>query len=89
MAARTLLSMRSRSSATQPIRTVRLLHHSTGIAITATRIGWCSGSTTEPARIFTRSVTAAIAALVTDGFGYSPPNAWKCRSGVQTAAKPC
>ncbi len=31
---------------------------------------------------------AAIAALVRDGFGYRPPNGWKCRSGVQMAEKP-
>ncbi len=34
-----------------------------------TRIGWCSGSTRLPARIRTRSVAIASAALSTDGFG--------------------
>ena len=35
----------------------------------ATRIGLCSGSTTEPARICTLRVSTARAAPVTDGFG--------------------
>ena len=34
------------------------------------------------------SVIAARAAPVTLGFGYAPPKAWKCRSGVHTASKP-
>ncbi len=34
-----------------------------------TRTGWCSGSTRLPARIWTRSVTAASAEPRTDGFG--------------------
>ena len=55
----------------------------------ATRIGSCNGSTTLPARIWMRSVIVASAAPVTAGLGYSPPNSWKCRSGVHTASKPC
>ena len=35
----------------------------------ATRTGECNGRTTLPARICTRVVVAAIAALVTEGFG--------------------
>jgi hypothetical protein len=35
-----------------------------------------------------RSVATAMAALVTLGFGYAPPKAWKWRSGVHTASNP-
>jgi hypothetical protein len=34
-------------------------------------------------------VSRASAAASTEGFGESPPNAWKCRSGSHTASKPC
>ncbi len=61
---------------------------STTAQSSATRIGSCSGNTTLPARICTRSVMVAMAALVTAGLGYRPPNAWKWRSGVQTASNP-
>ena len=68
---------------TRPLDRLSTTDHSS-----AMRTGWCSGATTLPARTPTRSVTAATAAPVTAGFGYRPPNEWKWRSGVQTAAKP-
>ena len=69
---------------TRPLEMLSTTDHSS-----ATRSGWCSGSTTLPARILMRSVTAAMAAPATAGFGYRPPKAWKWRSGVHTAEKPC
>ncbi len=42
---------------------------STSAHSSATRIGWWSGFTQLPARIFTRSVITASAALATEGFG--------------------
>jgi hypothetical protein len=45
---------------------------STSAQSSATRIGWCSGSTTLPARIATRFVIAASAAPATAGFGEQP-----------------
>jgi hypothetical protein len=68
---------------TRPLEMLSTTDHSS-----ATRAGWCSGSTTLPARMPTCSVTAATAAPATAGFGYRPPNAWKWRSGVHTAEKP-
>jgi hypothetical protein len=62
---------------------------STTLHASATRAGWCSGMTTEPARICTFDVIAATAAAVTAGSGNRPPKLWKCRSGVQTARNPC
>ena len=37
---------------------------------------------------YSKAITA-IAAAATTGFGNCPPNGWKCRSGIQTAEKPC
>jgi len=54
----------------------------------AMRMGLWSGSTTLPARSCTFFVMVATAALVSAGFGYKPPNAWKWRSGVQIAKNP-
>src|SRR5690606_32566296 len=70
--------------ATRPPERLSTTDHSSAI-----RTGWCSGTTTLPARIPIRSVTAAIAAASTDGLGYRPPKSTKCRSGTQTAEKPC
>ncbi len=53
-----------------PTRPCEML--STTAHSSATRIGWCSGSTQLPARICRRVVIAAIAALVTAGFGIEP-----------------
>ena len=50
-----------------PTRPCEML--STKAHSSATRIGWCSGSTQLPARIFSRVVMAAMAALVTAGLG--------------------
>lgn len=54
----------------------------------ATRIGSCSGRTTEPALILIRSVSRARTAASTAGLGKRPPKEWKCRSGSQTELKP-
>ncbi len=51
----------------------------------ATRTGWCSGSTTEPAFSRTRLVRAASAAASTEGLGKSAPKELKWRSGNHRA----
>lgn len=69
---------------TRPAERLSTADHSSAI-----RIEWWSGPTTPPARIATRSVATASAAPITSGFGHRPPKERKCRSGVQTATKPC
>ena len=51
-------------SPTRPPERLSTTDHSS-----ATRMGLCSGRTTEPARIWTFRVSTASAAPVTDGFG--------------------
>ena len=68
---------------TRPPERLSTTDHSSAI-----RIAECSGATTLPDRICKCFVIIARAAPVTEGFGYNPPNAWKCRSGVQMAVKP-
>ena len=70
--------------AARPLERLSTTDHSSAI-----RTGLWSGATTLPERSCTFLVIIASAALVTDGFGYRPPKLWKCRSGVQTAVKPC
>src|SRR6266481_6121975 len=59
----------ARAIPTRPLERLSTTDHSS-----AMRIGLWSGRTTLPARISMRRVTAAIAALVTDGLGKIPPN---------------
>ncbi len=68
---------------TRPCERLSTIDHSS-----ATRTGWCSGSTTLPARSSMCEVSRASAALNTDGLGESPPKAWKCRSGSHSEEKP-
>src|SRR5262245_7215593 len=53
------------------------------------RTGSWMGEIKLPALICICFVITARAALVTVGFGNSPPNSWKCLSGVHTEQKPC
>ncbi|CAM5414597.1 hypothetical protein SALBM135S_04076 [Streptomyces alboniger] len=68
---------------TRPPERLSTIDHSS-----ATRIGSCSGSTTEPALMRTRSVSRTSAAASTTGLGKSPPKEWKCRSGIHREWKP-
>ncbi len=84
--------MMTKSFGCQPAAKLNPTRPSLKLSITdqssAIRTGWCKGETILPERILRFLVIAANAALVTAGFGYGPPKAEKCRSGVQTELNP-